>query len=102
MIRRPPKSTLFPYPPLFRSLTPATARLARRRVHAERLVDETYPPPDAHVQRLSHELHRRRGRQPQRQNRPRKHLAVAHESTPDRKSTRLNSSHSQISYAAFC
>src|SRR2546430_10921977 len=70
MIRRPPRSTLFPYTTLFRSGEPrrATATdvgLARYR---------TYQVPKS---------------------------AIADFGT-DRKSTRLNSSHSQISYAVFC
>src|SRR2546421_9685624 len=67
MIRRPPRSTLFPYTTLFRSLVGAKGRevltdeglALRGRRHAERLAR-------------------------------------------DRKSTRLNSSHDQISYAVFC
>src|SRR2546430_13721790 len=69
MIRRPPRSTLFPYTTLFRSLPPArpaTAGHAGKPLPLRRLLSE------------------RRG-QP-----------------VDRKSTRLNSSHSQISYAVFC
>src|SRR3712207_7034631 len=75
MIRRPPRSTLFPYTTLFRSPpggshAPAFRRRPRRRVR------------------------RRRARRPG----PRTdHAAVA-----DRKSTRLNSSHANISYAVFC
>src|SRR5688572_31728538 len=70
MIRRPPRSTLFPYTTLFRS--------GCRR-------DPARPGPGRHG------LHR----QVQR--------AGPHEPPePDRKSTRLNSSHSQISYAVFC
>src|SRR2546430_4123139 len=67
MIRRPPRSTLFPYTTLFRS-----QRLA---------VDE-----------LRHDERRPAG------------VAdlVNREDVRDRKSTRLNSSHSQISYAVFC
>src|SRR2546430_3633575 len=65
MIRRPPRSTLFPYTTLFRSERSSAWSLA-----AERL---------PRIARLS--------------------LAVR---TLDRKSTRLNSSHSQISYAVFC
>src|SRR2546427_5849419 len=68
MIRRPPRSTLFPYTTLFRS-----KRLAR-------------PCPLCGYLRISS------GRGP-------RHVAVAR---LDRKSTRLNSSHSQISYAVFC
>src|SRR5689334_23896602 len=73
MIRRPPRSTLFPYTTLFRSgqgLVGGRAHLRRRR-------------PD--------------GQQRARQRR--RLRAVAGQ---DRKSTRLNSSHSSISYAVFC
>src|SRR5256885_10983572 len=63
MIRRPPRSTLFPYTTLFRSVIPvgveSRVRLEGRRVYVD--------------------------------------LAF-----PDRKSTRLNSSHLVISYAVFC
>src|SRR2546430_8157458 len=68
MIRRPPRSTLFPYTTLFRSLIPGAAR-----VHAHR-----------DVARLAVDGGEDRAR------------------LRDRKSTRLNSSHSQISYAVFC
>src|SRR2546430_8000172 len=62
MIRRPPRSTLFPYTTLFRSL-----RSRRRPQHSRR-----------------------------------KHMKALKALKIDRKSTRLNSSHSQISYAVFC
>src|SRR2546430_12283326 len=82
MIRRPPRSTLFPYTTLFRSgllehgLDPAVAR----REDLEHL-------------RAAHDLlHGPARRAP--------HVHVLDEA--DRKSTRLNSSHSQISYAVFC
>src|SRR5690349_21929678 len=65
MLRRPPRSTLFPYTTLFRS--------HRRR--------------DTEPHRGWAHTHRRRGR---------------HERRQDRKSTRLNSSHVEISYAVFC
>src|SRR3712207_8927625 len=80
MIRRPPRSTLFPYTTLFRS--PAELLLpedADRRVLLGVLVV-------APVERRGAD----RG-EPRR----REHLA-------DRKSTRLNSSHANISYAVFC
>src|SRR5438034_2984588 len=64
MIRRPPRSTLFPYTTLFRSRAP-------RRPHARR---------------------RPRARRP----------ACPSRACGDRKSTRLNSSHTVISYAVFC
>src|SRR5689334_24020100 len=80
MIRRPPRSTLFPYTTLFRSLPPARARRARGAPQARR---RTLP-------------FRRRSRG---SDRPRAH---APHRRADRKSTRLNSSHSSISYAVFC
>src|SRR2546422_5430634 len=73
MIRRPPRSTLFPYTTLFRSSRPARA-LPRRRAGGERR--------QRHVRR----------RRPRRRDHGRR----------DRKSTRLNSSHGYISYAVFC
>src|SRR2546422_7591723 len=82
MIRRPPRSTLFPYTTLFRSLHSA-ARVALRKegVIARRPVEQRAQQRGAderHVPR--HAQHR----------------------TGDRKSTRLNSSHGYISYAVFC
>src|SRR2546430_10243878 len=68
MIRRPPRSTLFPYTTLFRSRDAGSGR-------------------------------RDRARQDRRENPDRVH---PRDSPIDRKSTRLNSSHSQISYAVFC
>src|SRR5438034_4082176 len=66
MIRRPPRSTLFPYTTLFRSI--------REIVDAARVsLDNLFPG-----------------------------SAVAGTAPPDRKSTRLNSSHTVISYAVFC
>src|SRR5688572_31428078 len=72
MIRRPPRSTLFPYTTLFRSLRFAPSRELDRPVPIRI--------------RLQHRDELRSGGKPRR----------------DRKSTRLNSSHSQISYAVFC
>src|SRR2546430_8533565 len=81
MIRRPPRSTLFPYTTLFRSntQTPLEKRRAnqlpsRRRRSETRLLKILEP--------IS--------------------LAIVARYSSDRKSTRLNSSHSQISYAVFC
>src|SRR2546430_4506077 len=87
MIRRPPRSTLFPYTTLFRS--PARTLGAGER-------------PTDRCERGS------RLRRPLRGNRllvrdaPPVPRRSAHLSRRDRKSTRLNSSHSQISYAVFC
>src|SRR5688572_32750749 len=87
MIRRPPRSTLFPYTTLFRSAV---------RLHALVL-----PFPDAPGQ-LAAILEQAR----QHSERPRADvfvdLARGVADEIDRKSTRLNSSHSQISYAVFC
>src|SRR5260221_1223008 len=79
MIRRPPRSTLFPYTTLFRS---------RRRVRVAGAVD---PDPAGAV-------HARRPARLGRTDRPRASRAGRR----DRKSTRLNSSHTVISYAVFC
>src|SRR2546426_8561833 len=83
MIRRPPRSTLFPYTTLFRS--PGGCQRAFR--HAR--VEEFRP---AHVHRKYALFRRLRKRYGNRA------LALRR----DRKSTRLNSSHLVISYAVFC
>src|SRR3712207_7158721 len=85
MIRRPPRSTLFPYTTLFRSV-PTHLRTRRRRRPAERPV-------------------RRLGLRPDRRDRPRprpRGRTAERRRRPDRESTRLNSSHANISYAVFC
>src|SRR2546427_7090710 len=77
MIRRPPRSTLFPYTTLFRSAVRDEELLGHGRIGVARGQQLQ------HAQLLAGQgLGKRRGR--------------------DRKSTRLNSSHSQISYAVFC
>src|SRR3712207_7197093 len=84
MIRRPPRSTLFPYTTLFRSRSLA---LAGRRFETWDEVCEAVDQATAYWNAHRHPFvwgHRRR-------HRPR-----------DRKSTRLNSSHANISYAVFC
>src|SRR2546428_3618668 len=77
MIRRPPRSTLFPYTTLFRSLhrlqVPGDHRVAEA-LHRRFVLDDIAQRP--HVVRVAGEA--------------------------DRKSTRLNSSHDQMSYAVFC
>src|SRR5256885_5364371 len=75
MIRRPPRSTLFPYTTLFRSLltkppNPQWERFSHRSFRQWVVLQ---------VHRTSHNIH-----------------------SADRKSTRLNSSHLVISYAVFC
>src|SRR3712207_8384986 len=85
MIRRPPRSTLFPYTTLFRSLPRTKACAEPEERHG---CEGSRCGPD---DRLDAEL-RRLGTTQQ-----------AHdEACQDRKSTRLNSSHANISYAVFC
>src|SRR2546426_11246574 len=74
MIRRPPRSTLFPYTTLFRSHGPGHPQA---ETADQRQEDEDRP--EAPAGRLGH-----------------------HGAVQDRKSTRLNSSHLVISYAVFC
>src|SRR2546427_2258058 len=78
MIRRPPRSTLFPYTTLFRSVVTSF-------LHSHQ---PTGQPRVSHPDRL--------------ERRPAEAGAQLEGDRPDRKSTRLNSSHSQISYAVFC
>src|SRR2546430_3948401 len=78
MIRRPPRSTLFPYTTLFRSLV-------RLREHTRHVRQQ----PAGAIQLAGLDVTPERG-----------HLRP--DVARDRKSTRLNSSHSQISYAVFC
>src|SRR3712207_7559687 len=94
MIRRPPRSTLFPYTTLFRSALGAAPRLTRPRPD---------PRDRAGVRAArgallapAHAL-RRGGRAGEL-----RALPLPHRAELDRKSTRLNSSHANISYAVFC
>src|SRR5689334_24141298 len=89
MIRRPPRSTLFPYTTLFRSgvLEPGADHLAGpedRALHGD-------PAVDADVEAVGDHRDVELRRQPS-----------GDVAARDRKSTRLNSSHSSISYAVFC
>src|SRR5690349_22886781 len=81
MIRRPPRSTLFPYTTLFRSCSRPD-----RTFHRRRRVGPS-PPTQGRAGRGA---------------RPDSHRRVRRRSAIDRKSTRLNSSHVEISYAVFC
>src|SRR5256885_11098051 len=95
MIRRPPRSTLFPYTTLFRSRVdhrraPRHERIAARRRGAQ----ARRPPP-----RGGRTAGAIRGPLPPR---VLGRAAAADRDRPDRKSTRLNSSHLVISYAVFC
>src|SRR3712207_9266723 len=90
MIRRPPRSTLFPYTTLFRSVATEWALLDRVRVAKD--VGRHGRP---HALQLGMDL---LGGREEVAPRLRGRLANA----GDRKSTRLNSSHANISYAVFC
>src|SRR5688572_32290480 len=87
MIRRPPRSTLFPYTTLFRSTEVTADFLADGFREAQRfrrgLVSGQRCPHAREQGWAAREKEEREGNE-------------------DRKSTRLNSSHSQISYAVFC
>src|SRR2546430_9172772 len=89
MIRRPPRSTLFPYTTLFRSVLLPCRTVRERRVAGHDRQAVVFVVAARHVQQL---VVRKR----LRLNVARRIVRV------DRKSTRLNSSHSQISYAVFC
>src|SRR3712207_7277725 len=102
MIRRPPRSTLFPYTTLFRSARAVDARARPHDHHAAvaGLAHAAHPAPRAeehagevHVDDAAPVLERGL-----LQGRLVEHAGVEHE---DRKSTRLNSSHANISYAVF-
>src|SRR3712207_6910539 len=80
MIRQTPSSTLFPYATLFRS----DCRAPRRRATAVRRAPRRAPSP------------------PPRSRGPSDRRRAPGGLPPDRKSTRLNSSHANISYAVFC
>src|SRR3712207_8760780 len=86
MIRRPPRSTLFPYTTLFRSTADFTMGDEERRDEVLAVVRAHFKP--EFLNRLDD-------------------IVVFHALTKsdlaaDRKSTRLNSSHANISYAVFC
>src|SRR3712207_6921282 len=89
MIRRPPRSTLFPYTTLFRSHAGAGAlgRERRVRVRAAARADAVEARGVSSAARLGGLV---------------AVAAVAGQGEQDRKSTRLNSSHANISYAVFC
>src|SRR2546427_2056899 len=90
MIRRPPRSTLFPYTTLFRSRPARLIAFAAQllpRLLLERHPGLDYNPGAGQSRSTNGEPIAKGG---------------CVKKKPDRKSTRLNSSHSQISYAVFC
>src|SRR3712207_7504072 len=96
MIRRPPRSTLFPYTTLFRSSEPSRRRALVVAMIAERLLFPSSKLANTrnwHDSTLAEELGVADATEDQ--------LYDAMDWL-DRKSTRLNSSHANISYAVFC
>src|SRR2546430_6873966 len=93
MIRRPPRSTLFPYTTLFRS-RPTTASETTRKTLTSSAYESRH--------RLVLDSLCAIGRKPEDRPYPQGSAVRALLPGGDRKSTRLNSSHSQISYAVFC
>src|SRR3712207_8760712 len=93
MIRRPPRSTLFPYTTLFRSQEQTDLREINDSKDIARMADD-----------LRGVLVRLRGEPATGATRRRylRWLITQHQYLQDRKSTRLNSSHANISYAVFC
>src|SRR2546430_4564581 len=92
MIRRPPRSTLFPYTTLFRSPGGAASSMAMHicECFLQDAEDSSFQISGEPLQRL-------------RKFQINLDIAALHKAVHiDRKSTRLNSSHSQISYAVFC
>src|SRR3712207_7233097 len=85
MIRRPPRSTLFPYTTLFRSAVEHAPAVTKELIRRETIVDYR---PGAGI-RISPHFYT-------------KDEELEHVVREDRKSTRLNSSHANISYAVFC
>src|SRR2546427_3146935 len=82
MIRRPPRSTLFPYTTLFRSRLRGETK--RKQAAAGLLISGLQQRLLSSIEAFA------------------RTLRVHRQTVLDRKSTRLNSSHSQISYAVFC
>src|SRR3712207_8460050 len=85
MILRPPRSTLFPYTTLFRSSVTETYAALRLEIDNWRWAGVPF------YLRTGKALSARRTE-----------VAIKFKQAPDRKSTRLNSSHANISYAVFC
>src|SRR2546430_13609153 len=92
MIRRPPRSTLFPYTTLFRSGDGDGEDPPRRHDRQVAQHDDRHEDDDQYAERVGRNAGEGRDEE----------LREGGDDRLDRKSTRLNSSHSQISYAVFC
>src|SRR2546430_12581258 len=106
MIRRPPRSTLFPYTTLFRSEECVDGEHQNFKAKGGAYTREhffgKYPELKAMVANMSDEEIWRLNRGGHDPRKVYAAYAAAAAHNGDRKSTRLNSSHSQISYAVFC
>src|SRR5436309_7516133 len=80
LLRQPPRSTLFPYTTLFRSIIEDVCLAGNRRILTEAIQANIQTKPDE----------------------PFNQVLINRDEDRDRKSTRLNSSHVKISYAVFC
>src|SRR2546429_1746101 len=106
MIRRPPRSTLFPYTTLFRSLEQTAVRTAsiigQQLAEAKAKLDEQ----DAKLAQFKRQyigsLPQEGQSNPSLSSTLNSRLKANTQALRDRKSTRLNSSHGYISYAVFC
>src|SRR2546429_4752462 len=94
MIRRPPRSTLFPYPTLSRSAVCLTLFAFLVTTAGRAQVNNDYYQQQYRQQQQQMEDQRRQQQEASRRQQE--------ENQRDRKSTRLNSSHGYISYAVFC
>src|SRR5258707_8724439 len=88
MIRRPPRSTLFPYTTLFRSVLPARGRNRHAARDGREVRGRPMTAVDLSAERALEQAAAETG--------------LSDLGDEDRKSTRLNSSHANISYAVFC
>src|SRR3712207_6952199 len=93
MIRRPPRSTRFPYTTLFRSVHGVVEGMQRLQAHEQQHEEPV-------VLRERGHSHGEGGLGPARE--PGIQVPGRRGGQEDRKSTRLNSSHANISYAVFC
>src|SRR3712207_8451155 len=95
MIRRPPRSTLFPYTTLFRSLVNDAGKALQRIIGQ---VDEIH----GRVTQIAAASEQQSSALAQVNTAITEMDKVTQQNAADRKSTRLNSSHANISYAVFC
>src|SRR3712207_8223199 len=93
MIRHPPRSTLFPYPTLFRSPKDFTDDVIAAMAATPNVMPQLHMPLQSGSDAVLRAM--------RRSYRSDRYLAIL-DKVQDRKSTRLNSSHANISYAVFC